>query len=373
MIIGLSITVVGCGCIKGNTNVFGANQHKMPEQERQLQIYFSSQYFALKCGSLLARFSFPMIKEDVKCFGSDDCYALTFGIAATFVLLALIVLTFGNSHYRHVPSHGNMLLKVANCIKHAVLEKRKQQKFNNEESVKKHWLSYSQEKYGRKLVLETKVLLKVLMIFIPIPMFWALHMQQSSRFIFQATRMNGDLGFYTIKADQMIVLNSVLVLFLIPFFERIGYKWLEKIGIKTMLHRMIIGNCCTIIAFGMAAVVEMQVEKNLISILWQIPQFFVLAIAEIFTYLSHLNFTYKEAPVSMKPVMVALMYLSIASGDFIVAIISGVSFFNSQVYEYIFFASLMVLDVILLSFLAHRYKYTDHEMIKDLDDNKDAH
>lgn len=372
MIIGLLITIVGCGCIKGNTNVFGANQHKMPEQERQLQIYFSSQYFALKCGSLLARFSFPMIKEDVKCFDSDDCYALTFGIAASFIFLALIVFVCGYSYYRHVPSHGNMILKVANCIKFAILEKRRQPKCSDEDHTKQHWLSYSQEKYGRKLVLETKVILKVLVIFIPVPMFWALHMQQSSRFIFQATRMNGDLGWYTIKPDQMIVLNSILVLFLIPFFERIGYKMLEKIGIKSMLHRMIFGNCCTIVAFGIAAVVEVQVEKSHISILWQTPQFFVLAIAEIFTYLSHLNFTYKEAPVSMKPVMVALMYLSIAAGDFIVAIISGVSFFDSQVYEYIFFACLMILDVILLSFLAHRYKYTDHEMIKDLDDNKDA-
>lgn len=223
---------------------------------------------------------------------------------------------------------------------------------------------------------ETRVALKVLIIFITVPMFWALHMQQSSRFIFQATRMNGDLGWYTIKPDQMIVLNSILVLLLIPFFERIGYGLLQKIGVKSMLHRMIFGNCCTIVAFIIASLVEMQVEKTEISMLWQIPQFFIFAIAEIFTYLSHLNFAYTEAPASMKPVMIAFMYLSIATGDFIVAIISGVSLFNSQAYEYLFFAFLMILDVFLLSYLTHKYKYTDHEMIKSLNDepekNKDV-
>lgn len=248
-------------------------------------------------------------------------------------------------------------------FQYALIEKRK--KSNRHTNV--HWLAYSQEKFGKKLVLETKVALKVLVMFIPIPIYWALLMQQSSRFIFQATRMNGDLGFYTIKPDQMIVLNSILVLFLIPLFEHGGYKMLEKIGIKTMLHRIIFGCFCTTFAFIIAAVVEMQVNQNYISMLWQIPQFFVLAISEIFVYLSHLNFAYKEAPVSMKPVMVAFMYLSIALGDFFVAFISGVSLFDSQVIEYYFFAILMLVDAILFIFLTNRYKYTDHEMIKALD------
>lgn len=109
--------VIGCGCIKSNTNVFGGNQHKLPEQEHQLQIYFSAQYFALKCGSLLARFSFPMIKDDVRCFGNDDCYALTFGLGFISLLIATSVLLCGNSFYIHLPSNGNMLVKVINCIK----------------------------------------------------------------------------------------------------------------------------------------------------------------------------------------------------------------------------------------------------------------
>lgn len=117
IIAGLAITIIGCGCIKANTNVFGGNQHKLPEQERQLRIFFSSQYFALKCGSTLARFSFPMLKEDVQCFGNDDCYALTFGIASCSICVAVLVFLSGSSHYFHVPSHGNMILKVFNCIK----------------------------------------------------------------------------------------------------------------------------------------------------------------------------------------------------------------------------------------------------------------
>lgn len=108
---------VGCGCIKGNTNVFGGNQHKLPEEERQLQVFFSVQYFALKCGSLLARFTMPIIRADVKCFGRDDCYSLTFAVPVVFLLSALFVLLIGHTKYIHVESNGNVLLKVMRCMK----------------------------------------------------------------------------------------------------------------------------------------------------------------------------------------------------------------------------------------------------------------
>ncbi|CAG9803481.1 unnamed protein product [Chironomus riparius] len=366
VIIGLIIMAIGCGCIKGNTNVFGGNQHKLPEEERQLQTFFSSQYFALKCGSLLARFTMPILREDVKCLGKNDCYTLTFGVPAIMLFCALLVLLMGSRYYLHVPSNGNVFLKVLKCIKYALIERRRQKKAGNK--INQHWLKYASEKYGHKLVLETKIVLKVLIMYLPVPMFWALHMQQSSRWIFQATKMNGDIGFYKIKPDQMIVFNSVLVILLIPLFDRFVYPFMEKIGIKSMLHRMMVGYTCTIFAFIISAFLEVQVEKNYISMLWQIPQFSVIATAEIFSYLAHLNFAYKEAPASMKPVMVAFMYLSIAAGDFIVAIISGISIFKSQAYEYLFFASLMAIDVTILGLLTRKYKYTDHEMIKTLEE-----
>jgi solute carrier family 15 oligopeptide transporter 1 len=42
-------------------------------------------------------------------------------------------------------------------------------------------------------VAETKQLFRVLAVFIPFPLFWALFEQQGSRWIVQAKRMNGAL------------------------------------------------------------------------------------------------------------------------------------------------------------------------------------
>jgi solute carrier family 15 (oligopeptide transporter), member 1 len=112
----LLATIVGSGSLKSNLNAFAGNQFKLPEQSEQLSHYFSMQYFALKCGSTIARASFPILREDVKCFGMDDCYPLAFSLPAAGMLLAgLIVLAGSKSYYKEKPS-GNMLLKVIGCV-----------------------------------------------------------------------------------------------------------------------------------------------------------------------------------------------------------------------------------------------------------------
>lgn len=68
-----------------------------------------------------------------------------------------------------------------------------------------HWLDRAEPKFGAKLVGDIKALLKVLVIYIPIPIFWALYDQQGSGWTFQAVRMDGNIGFYTILPDQMQV------------------------------------------------------------------------------------------------------------------------------------------------------------------------
>jgi dipeptide/tripeptide permease len=109
----------------------------------------------------------------------------------------------------------------------------------------------------------------------------------------------------------------------------------------------------------------MQTQKMYLSILWQLPQYFMIGIAEILTYLSHLNFAYKEAPPSMKPVMMSLLYLSMAGGDLVVAIFSSLSLFPTQSFEYAFYSALVLVAVIVLMFLANRYENTRLEIIDD--------
>jgi dipeptide/tripeptide permease len=222
---------------------------------------------------------------------------------------------------------------------------------------KEHWLDYAEEKHGLKLVQETKMVLNASLMLLPIPIFWTLHMQQNSRWVFQGTRMNGDLGFYTIKPDQMIILNNLFSILMVPIFERLLFPLMAKIGIKTTLQKIACGMFSAAVAFAAAAFVEAKIEEDFIHIFWLTPQYFAITVGEILLYVQSLNFAYNEAPASMKSVMLSFVYLTMAGGNLFMVFISGSKLFESQVYEFLFFAGLMLVDMMIFIVLAIKYKY----------------
>lgn len=113
---GLLIIVIASGGSKTNQSVFGGNQFKLPEQERQLNQFFSIQYFVLKCGILLGQILIPVLRNDVKCFGMNNCFPLAFGVPAISMMVLFVILMSGRSFYIHMPLSGNMFVKVCDCV-----------------------------------------------------------------------------------------------------------------------------------------------------------------------------------------------------------------------------------------------------------------
>lgn len=147
-----------------------------------------------------------------------------------------------------------------------------------------HWLDYSITKYGQQLVNESKILLNILYLFIPLPLFWALYDQQGSRWILQGKAMNGKIGSYKLEADQLQVVNPLFILVCIPFFEYAVYPLLKRIGISRPLQKMCLGGILAGVSFLISMVVEMVIESSppkSVHLLWQIPQFLVMTFAEV--------------------------------------------------------------------------------------------
>lgn len=222
---------------------------------------------------------------------------------------------------------------------------------------KPHWLDYAEEKHGKKLVDDTKLVLSVLVMFAPIPIYWSGFLLQNSRWVFQAAKTDGDIGWFVIKPDQMLVFNPILALIFFPICEYLFYPLLAKIGIKTVLQKMTLGGILGGIAVGLSTIVEIQLQSIYFSILWLIPQYFFMALSENFMYIANLNFAYNEAPKEMKSVITSFVFVTIAGGNLIVVFVTGMKFFSSQIYEFVFFTILIFLDMIFLGFLATRYKY----------------
>jgi solute carrier family 15 (oligopeptide transporter), member 1 len=221
-------------------------------------------YFVLKCGQVGGMILMPILREDFKCLNKNDCYPLAFGVSTVFMMIAVMTLWIGRREYVHVPPSGNMLMKTLRCVQYSLAMRFKTKKNGN----KSHWLDWSEEKYGPKLVRDTKIILNVLVLYLPLPFYWSLIQQQNSKWIFQAARMNGNIGWYTIKPDQMVVLGPLLITFMIPIFNEIFFPLLEKIGIKSPLQKMSCGMICAALSFVMSAYVEMQLAHSKLSIMW---------------------------------------------------------------------------------------------------------
>lgn len=115
------------------------------------------------------------------------------------------------------------------------------------------------------MISDIKSALQVLKLFIPLPFFWALFDQQGSRWTFQATRMDGQIGSFLLKADQMQVVNPLFIVLFIPIFEAWIYPMLNKSKfVNTPLKKLTTGGFLAGIAFIVSAIVELQLEVIII-------------------------------------------------------------------------------------------------------------
>lgn len=83
-----------------------------------------------------------------------------------------------------------------------------------------------------------------------------------------------------------------------------------------------------------------------------------------------LEFSFTQAPSSMKSVLQAFWLLTVTFGNIFVVIIAKIKIFDTQSGEFFLFAGLMALNIILFIFLAKRYKY--REVIEDIENDETA-
>lgn len=255
-ILGLVLIALGTGGIKPCVSAFGGDQFVLPQQEKQLAMFFSLFYFSINTGSLISTILTPVIRK-TECFGGD-CYFVAFLVPAILMITSIVVFVFGKRMYKMVNPKGNLIVKVTKCVCHAIYNKIK-----GKGEKRDHWLDHADDVYDNKLIEDIKVVLRVLKLFVPLPIFWALYDQQGSQWTFQATRMDGQIGSIVILPDQLQAVNPLLIIIFIPIFETGIYPIFAKIHfIDTPLKKLVVGGLLASVAFVAAGIVEIELEKT---------------------------------------------------------------------------------------------------------------
>uniref|UniRef100_A0A8C3PX97 Solute carrier family 15 member 2 n=1 Tax=Chrysolophus pictus TaxID=9089 RepID=A0A8C3PX97_CHRPC len=249
--VGLFLIALGTGGIKPCVSAFGGDQFE-EEHTSERSKFFSVFYLSINAGSLISTFVTPVLRGDVKCFG-EDCYALAFGVPAALMVLALVVFIAGSGLYRKTPPQGNVLLEVCKCIGFAIKNRLKNR--SRQIPRRDHWLDWASEQYSKQLIGEVKMVTRVLFLFLPLPMFWALFDQQ--------VRYSTLQGIYVLQPDQMQFLNPLLILVFIPIFDLGLYPLIKMCKFNfTPIRKMATGMILAGMAFGLAAIVEVKINET---------------------------------------------------------------------------------------------------------------
>lgn len=95
-----------------------------------------------------------------------------FGVPTIFMAIAIIFFALGTKYYRRDDEYkkaGSIISRTCVCIFTAISNKIA--KIGPE---RKHWLEYADTKFSMEMINDVKALCRVLVVFLPLPVFWAL-------------------------------------------------------------------------------------------------------------------------------------------------------------------------------------------------------
>lgn len=116
------------------------------------------------------------------------------------------------------------------------------------------------------------------------------------------------------------------------------------------------------VSFVCAAALQIYVDRAIpaqMHMLWQLPQYFFMALGEVWFAIGVLEFGYKEAPITMKSTIQAIFLLTTSIGDIIVILVTSANLFSSRVIEFFVYAGLMTAVIVIFMILAARYTYVE--------------
>ncbi len=115
----------------------------------------------------------------------------------------------------------------------------------------------------------------------------------------------------------------MLILTLVPIFTYVIYPVVARIAVVTPLRKIGAGLLVTGGSFLIIAGIEARIQAgHTVSVWWQILAFVVLTAGEVLVSITALEYSYKQAPLTMKSFIMALFLLSISAGNLLTAAVN---------------------------------------------------
>lgn len=322
LFVGLGLIAIGSGGIKPCVSAHVGDQFSSGNQHLLERVY-GWFYFSINFGAFFSTMLTPFLLDDPR-FGP----AWAFGVPGVLMALATLTFWLGRFRYVHIPARG------ANFIRESL------------------------SPTGRS------VLLRLGVIYLFIAVFWSLYDQTGSTWVAQAERMDRKWLGHEWSSSQIQAINPILIMIFIPLFTQVIYPLLGKLLVITPLGKMSVGFFFAVAAFALSGWIEVQLAAGRpVNISWQMIAFALMTTAEIMVYFTSLEFSYSQAPPTMKSVVMALNLLSVTVGNLFTSLINWLISLNEGFKRMLdgpgyhwFFTGLMLIAACLFVVTAWNYR-----------------
>jgi len=332
---GLLLVAIGSGGIKPCVSAFAGDQFTA-ENKGLLPRLFAVFYWSINLGSFFASLLIPIIYGEKE----HPRPEWAFGVPAALMAVATLVFWAGRKHYAHpppVPRNPHSFVRVMWDV------------------IRGGWEGAA-KKHPKEALDGSRAVLKVVVVFLPVPFFWMLFDQKASTWVQQAQDMDRVIGPITLSPAHMQVINPALVMLMIPFAQNVIYPGFERMGRPLKpLWRMTLGLFLAALAFVLAALIQRELDAGQkLSVLWQAGPYLTLTAAEVLVSVTGLEFAYRQAPLEMKGIITSFWLLTVTVGNLAVVLFKHL--FAARVHSLLFFAGLTVASGVAMALIARWYK-----------------
>ena len=319
LMIGLSLIALGAGGIKGCVSAHVGDQFGR-ENSGLLEKVYGWFYLSINLGAFVSTLLTPWLLEN---YGSG----VAFGVPGLLMFIATIVFWAGRRDFAHIPARGS-------------------------EFIRETFSAIGLKSMG-----------KLMIVYVMVAMFWSLFDQTASKWVFQAKKMDRDFLGIEWLPSQIQAVNPALILILIPLFSWFLYPAINRFFPLTPLRKIGIGFFLVVPSFLIPAWIEYRIGLGETpGIVWQLLSYLILTSAEVMISVTCLEFSYTQAPRTMKSLVFGLFMASVALGNLFTSVVNvfilnddGTSRLDGPDY-YLFFAGAMFLTALIYIPVAMKYR-----------------
>jgi len=284
--LGLTLIAIGAGGIKPCVSAHVGDQFGK-SNSKLISKVFSWFYLAINFGAFVSTMLTPYLLHQ---YGPS----IAFGIPGILMLIATYLFWIGRKTFIHVPPKGIHFLKDV---------------FSSE---------------GIKSISNLST------IYIFVAIFWSLFDQTGSTWVLQAEKLDRHWLGINWYPSQIQAINPIMILFFVPVSSYLIYPFLNKYIALTPLKKISAGLFLAVPSFLIIGQVEQWISAGYTpSIAWHILAYTILTASEVLISITCLEFSYTQAPNSMKSFIMGLFLLSISLGNIITALINNFILANS--------------------------------------------